>query len=116
MLFLEYEVNRQDQQGEADEMVVGERLVLEEQQHEKGEDRQRQELLDHLELPKVERASVVEEADPVGRHHEAILDKGDAPAEQDDQWQRELAEPCRALQLQVTVPRERHEHIRTDQQ
>lgn len=88
MLFLEYEVHRQDQQAETDEMVVGEGLVLEEQKHEDGEDCQRQELLDHLELPKVERASVVEEADPVGRHHEAILDKGDAPAEQDDQWQR----------------------------
>ena len=50
------------------------------------------------------------------RHHETVLDQRDTPAEEDDQRQRELAEPSRALQFQMTVPCERHENIRTGQQ
>lgn len=97
-------------------MVEGEGLLLEKHQHEDGEDGQREELLDHLELPEVERTAVVDETDAVGRHHETVFDQGDAPAEKDDHRQRELAEPCGALQFQVTVPRKRHEDIRTNQE
>ena len=115
-LFLENEIHRQDQEHEADEMVEGEGMVFEEDEHEHGEDGQREELLDDFELPEVERAAVFDEADTVRRHHEAVLDQRDTPAEEDDQRQRELAEPSRALQLQMTVPCERHENIRTGQQ
>ena len=97
-------------------MVKREGLLLEEDQHEDGEDGQREELLDHLELPEVERSAVVNEADTVGGHHEAVFDQGDAPAEKDDQRQREFAEPSGTLQFQVTVPRERHEDIRTNEE
>ena len=97
-------------------MVECKRLVLEKQQHENGEDGQREELLNHLELPEVERTTVVDEADTVGGHHEAVLNQGDAPAEKDNQRQREFAEPSGALQFQVTVPRERHEDIRTNEE
>ena len=96
-------------------MVDGEGLVLEEEQHEDGEDSQRKELLDDLELPEVERTAVLNETDAVGRHHEAVLDQRDAPAEKNDHRQRELAEPSRTLQFQMTVPRERHKYIRTNQ-
>ena len=112
----ENEIDRQDQQAESDEVVVGEGLVLEEEEHEYGEDGERQELLDDLELPEVEGAAVVDEPDAVGRHHETVLNERDAPAEENHQRQRQLAEPGRALQLQMTVPRERHEHVRTNQQ
>lgn len=37
-LFLENEIHRQDQEHEADEMVEGEGLVFEEDEHEHGED------------------------------------------------------------------------------
>ena len=97
-------------------MVEAERLGLEEDDGEDGEDGQRDELLDDLELPEVEGAAVADVADTVGRHHKRILCQGDAPAEKDDQRQGELAEPGRVLQLQMTVPRERHEHVRTGQQ
>ena len=63
-------------------MVDGEGLVLEEDQHEDGEDGQREELLDDLELPEVKGTAVVNEADAVGRHHEAVLDQRDTPAEE----------------------------------
>lgn len=115
-LFLENEIHRQDQEHEADEMVEGEGLVFEEDEHEDGEDGQREELLDDFELPEVERAAVFDEADAVRRHHEAVLDQRDTPAEEDDQRQRELAEPSRALQFQMTVPCECHENVRTGQQ
>ena len=113
-LLLEYEVNCQDQEDETDHVVVGEGLVLEKDKHENGEDGHGEKLLDDLELPEVEGTAVVDEADAVGRHHETVLDQGDAPTEEYHQRQRQLAEPSRALQLQVTVPRERHENIRTD--
>ena len=97
-------------------MVERERLVLEKQQHEDGEDGQREELLNHLELPEVEGTAILDEADTVGGHHKAVLDQSDAPTEKDDHRQRELTEPSGALQFQVTVPRKRHEHVRTNQQ
>ena len=78
-------------------MVESKGLILEEEQHEDGEYSQGEELLNHLELPEVERTAIFNEADAVGRHHEAVLDQGDAPTEKDDHRQRELAEPSRAL-------------------
>lgn len=97
-------------------MVEGEGLLLKKHQHEDGEDGQREKLLDHLELPEVERTAILDEADAVGRHHKTVFDQSDTPTEEDDQWQRELAEPRGALQFQVTVPSERHEDIRTNQE
>ena len=110
-LLLENKIHRQHQEAETDQMVDRERLVLEENQHEDREDGQRQELLNHLKLPEVERASVLDEADTVCRNHETVFNEGDAPAEKNNQRQRQLAEPGRALQLQVTVPGKGHEHI-----
>lgn len=97
-------------------MVDGEGLVLEENQHEDGENGQREELLDHFQLPEVERSAVFNESDAVGRYHEAVLNQCDAPAEEDYQRERQLAEPGCALQFQMTVPRERHKYVRTYQQ
>lgn len=97
-------------------MVDREGLLLEKYQHEDGEDGQRDEFLDHLKLPEVERTAVPDEADAIGGHHETVFDQCDTPTEKNHQRQRELAEPCCALQLQVTVPRKRHEDIRTGEE
>jgi len=67
-------------------MVDCEGLLLEEYQHEDGEDGQREKLLDHLELPEVERTAILDEADAVGGHHETVFDQSDSPTEKDDQW------------------------------
>lgn len=96
-------------------MIHREGLVFEEDEHEDSEDGQREELLNHLELPEIERSAVVDEANAVGGHHETVFDQRDAPAEKNDQRQRQLAEPRNALQLQMAVPRKRHEHVRTNQ-
>lgn len=65
-------------------MVVGEGLVLEENEHEHSEHGQRQEFLDDLELPEIERSAVFDETDSVRRNHEAVLDQRDTPAEEND--------------------------------
>jgi len=115
-LFFEYEIHCQNQQTEAYDVVVGEGLVFEEYEHEDGEDGEREELLDDFELPEVEGAAIVDEPDAVGRYHETVLDQRDAPAEEDDQRQRQFAEPGSALQFEVAVPRKGHKDVGTNQQ
>ena len=66
-------------------MVDPKRLVLEKYQHENGEYGQGHGLLDNLQLPQIERSSILNESDPVGRHLTAIFKQGDSPAEKDDQ-------------------------------
>ena len=92
-------------------MVYPQGLVFEENQHEYSEYRKGNRLLDHFQLPQVEWPAVFDKAYPVGGHLTTILEQGDAPAEQDHQWQTEFRKPRHALQFQVAVPRQSHEHI-----
>lgn len=115
-LLFKNEIHRQHQEAETNQMVDRERLAFENEDGDDGEDRERNKLLDDLELPKVERTTIVNVADAVGRHHEGIFDQRDAPAEQNHHRQREFAEPCGVLQSQMTVPSKGHEYVRTDQQ
>jgi hypothetical protein len=47
----------------------------------------------------------------------AVLKKSDAPRKQDDKNQRgSVGEETRLLQFQMSVPRQRHEYIRRQQQ
>ena len=92
-------------------MVYPQRLVLEENQHEYSEYRKGNSLLDHFQLPQVERAAVFNKSDTVGWHLATILEQGNAPAEQDHQRQAEFRKPRHALQFQVAIPRQSHEHI-----
>ena len=92
-------------------MVYPQGLVLEENEHENGEYCKGNRLLDHFQLPQVERASVFDKSDTVGGHLAAILEQGDAPAEQYHQRQTEFRKPRHALQFQVAIPRQSHEHI-----
>ena len=66
-------------------MIDCEGLVFEEYEHEDCEDGQREELLNHLELPEIEWTSVVDETDTVGWHHERVFNQCNAPAEENDQ-------------------------------
>ena len=95
-------------------MVYPQGLVLEENEHENGKYCKGNRLLDHFQLPQVEWASVFDKAYPVGGHLAAILEQGDAPAEEDHQRQAEFRKPGHALQFQVAIPRQSHEHIRAE--
>jgi len=73
--------------------------------HEDAEDRQRDNLLDHLELDRRE----VGCADAVGRYLKAVLEQCDAPTDEDDLPQRLVAES------QVAVPGKGHEDVGEDE-
>ena len=96
-------------------MVPLKRLTLEHEQDDRGEDRQGDDLLDHLELQQVERSPVAGETDAVGRDGQAVLEKSDPPGEKDDQDQRPSGRDLHLLQLEMAVPGERHENVRTNE-
>ena len=70
-----------------------------------GEHGQRDHLLNSLEL----RRGIDRAAPAVGRHGQAILDECDQPARHDHAGERHL------LEAQVSVPRDRHEHVGAEQ-
>jgi PLP dependent protein len=86
--------------------VVPAQMFAEVEEGEDGEDDERNDLLDDLELDGREAVG----ADAVGRHLEAVFEEGDAPADQDDLPQRFLAE------FQVAVPGEGHKDVGEDEQ
>ena len=96
-------------------MVPLERLALEDEHHDNREDRQRNDFLDDLQLHQVERAAVAVETDAVGRDGEAVLEKGDAPREQDDEDERPAGRHFHFLQFQVPVPGEGHKDVGANQ-
>ena len=96
-------------------MVPLEVLALEEEVHDDREDGQGNDLLQDLELHQAEGAAVAAEADAVGRHGQAIFEEGDSPGEQDDEDQRPSGRDLHFLQFEMSVPRERHEHVRQDE-
>lgn len=109
-LFSEYEIHRKHQEAEADEVVVGKTLRLEEQHGEQREDNQRDSLLNDLQLPEVERTAVLLEPDAVGGYLEAVFKECNAPTDEDNQGQCQLPR----IETQMTVPSNGHENIGND--
>ena len=73
---------------------------------------QRDDLLDHFQLHQIKRSSVSDETHPVGGNLETILKESDAPRKQDHEDQRgRIGDESRLLQLEMTVPRQRHEDV-----
>src|ERR1017187_7160155 len=97
-----------DRREDADERrdVIPRRPRLEIKEREHHEHRQRDDLLDDLQLVR----RVTAAAPAVGRHLQDVFKKRDAPARQDDEQQR------RAFEFQMAIPRERHENVREGQQ
>ena len=65
-------------------MVHSEGFGLENQQGEQYENGDGDHLLNHFQLNQRKGSAVAGIADPVGRYLEAILEKGNSPADQDD--------------------------------
>jgi len=86
--------------------VIPAQMLAEVEEGEDGEDDERNDLLNHLELDGRKAVG----ADAVGRHLEAVFEESDAPADQDDLPQRFLAE------FQVAVPSEGHEDVGAGQE
>src|SRR5882757_5723179 len=86
--------------------VIPVQLVAKIKRGEHPKHRQRDHLLNHLQLIRREGLR----ADPVGRYLQAVLKEGDAPTDQNHLPKRHLAK------LQVPVPREGHKNVRANQQ
>ena len=91
-------------------------VVLEHDVGDDGKDGQRDALLYNFQLHEVEGASVLDEAQTVGRHLTAILKEGDAPGKQNNPQQGPRIRNARLLKLQVTIPGQRHENVAQQQQ
>lgn len=90
-------------------------LSLEEEARNKGENHQRDDFLNHLQLHKREGSAIGVIADTVGRYGEAVLNKSDAPRERDDRDEGPVGTDARLLQAQVAVPGQRHEDVACEQ-
>ena len=96
-------------------MIPLDGLAPEDEGDDDGEYREGNHFLDNLQLHQVEGAAVSLETNAVGGHGEAILKEGNAPGEKDDEDERPAGGDFHFLQFEVTVPGERHEHVRKDE-
>ena len=92
-------------------MIPFQGFGFEKQERKRREHQQRDDLLDHLQLHQRERPAVFPEADAVGRHHQAVLEKGDQPTDQDQPEQAGFFKEFQVLEFQVPVPGDRHEDV-----
>ena len=113
-LFQEGEEDGEDDAEEGDDVVPVDGLSLEDEGDDDGEDGQGDDLLDDLELDEVEGTAVLGITYAVGRDREAVLEEGDAPGEQDDQYERPARGDFHFAEFQMPVPGERHEDVRAD--
>ena len=95
-------------------MVPAQGVGFHKDQREDGEDRERYDLLNHLQFPDRERASELGRSDAVGRDLEAVFEQGDAPAEEHDDHQSEAFEF--GFEGDMPVPGQRHEGVGDDEQ
>jgi hypothetical protein len=100
-LLFEHDVDGRQEQGKA-EQIPGVKGFAQVADGEAGEDNKGNDLLRHLEL---EAGQSAHGPIPVGRHHEAILQEGDAPTDQYGFPEREF------LEFQMAVPGKGHEDV-----
>ena len=80
---------------------------------EEDEDGESNDLLNNLELHECKRPAVVDKSETIGRYLHAVLEKGNAPREEDDEDERgRMGKDIHILQLEVTIPCQSHEDIR----
>lgn len=92
-------------------MIPAESFRLEKQDRKSCKDSQRNNFLDYLELPKIERTAVFRVTDPIGRDLKTILKKCNAPAKQNDRRNAEPGKPRHLLKFQMSVPSEGHKDV-----
>lgn len=95
-------------------MVPAKSLASHTYEHKEREDREGNHLLNHLELPQRKGASEGGRTESVGRYHEAVLGKGDAPRNEDDGDKPQLFEF--GLEGDLAIPGQGHKGVRNDQQ
>ena len=111
ILLHEDEIDGSDEADECRSVVPMQALALEEQVGDDGEDDERHALLNPLELHQCEWTAVVDEAIAVGWHLAAVFKEGYRPTEDDDSKQRPVAAHARLLQLEMSIPSQRHKNV-----
>ena len=92
-------------------MIPVQSLSLEEDIGDDGEDDERYAFLNHLELDQIKRSAIIYETYAVSWYLTAIFEEGNGPTEGDDTDKRPVAAHARLLQLEVSVPSQRHEDV-----
>lgn len=113
-LFPEDEIDGQNQAEKSGEVVPAQGVGFHEDQCEEREYGKRYDLLYHFKFPDGERAAELRGADAVGGDLKAVFEQGDAPAQQDDRQHAEAFEL--RFECDMSVPCERHEGVRYDEQ
>ena len=72
-LLHEHEINRENQTNECRQVIPMQSLALEEDRSKYGKDNQRNHFLNHLQLHKGERTSILYKTDSVGGNLEKVL-------------------------------------------
>lgn len=114
LLFAEDEVDGEYQTEETCDVIPAQRLRLHEKEDECREDGERDDLLNHLELPDRKGTAELKASQPAGRHEEPIFEQRDAPAQKHDRGQSVAFEP--RFESDLTVPSEGHKGVRNDKQ
>lgn len=84
---------------------------MEEETHDDGENGQRDDFLNNLQLHEGEGAAVTLETNTVGRDGKAVLNEGDAPREGDDTDEGPVVADACLLKTQMAVPGKCHEYV-----
>ena len=116
ILFHKNEIDGANDEQEGQNVVPMQVVALKHNVRDDGENGQRNTFLNDFQLHERERTAVVDEAETVGRHLAAILEKGDGPREADDGNQRPVVADARLLQTKVAVPREGHKNVAENEQ
>ena len=115
-LFHENEIDREYQTDGGGKVIPLQRFVVKGYRGKEREYGERDNLLYDFELDERERTAVSAKTDAVGGHLKTVLEKGDAPTEQNDRPQRPIFKKLELSQFQMSVPRECHKYIRYNQQ
>lgn len=111
ILLHKYEINGKYKEYKCHEVVPMQCLTLEKYRGEDGEDDERDDLLDDLQLHEREWSAVARESDAVGRNLTGIFGQGNEPREQDDAEERPVGDDLHFLKFQMPVPCEGHEDV-----
>lgn len=112
-LFFEYKINGQYQKTETYEMIQPELLVLKEQKSKAHEYYERYDFLQHFQLHKGERSSVVAVAQSVRRDLKTVFEKRYTPTYQYHSPKTEFGKPAVLGEFEMTVPGHCHKGIGT---
>ena len=94
--------------------MIPPQVCVERDGRKRDEHREGDDLLQDLELHKVERSAVAHEAQAVSRNLQAVLEERYAPTDEDYRYKRQVLKPLHLRHLQVPVPSEGHEYVGAD--